>query len=64
MSYVRAEDYFNDNRQHLSPATNPALRNLSLGLAELTRALQTDSGQVRALLEWITQLLARQRRAD
>lgn len=64
MSYIRAEDYFNDNRQHLSPDTNPALWNLSLGLAELTRALQTDLGQMRALLEQITQLLARQRRAD
>jgi len=62
MSYVRAENYFEENRQHLSPDTNPALWNLSMGLVELTGALRKDLVEIRSLLDQTTKLLAQLRR--
>jgi len=62
MSYVTAESHFEENRQHLSPDTNPALWNLSMGLAELTGALRRDLVEIRSLLDQTTKLLAQLRR--
>lgn len=61
MTYFKARDCFEDNRNHLNPQQNPALWNLSEGLVALSHALENDLRQIQQALRKIAQALEQSR---
>jgi hypothetical protein len=59
MTYVKAKECFEENKRLISPRKDPVAYNLSVGLDNLTNAMEADMATIKTLLMQIAQSLNR-----
>ena len=57
MSYFKAKDCFNDSLNYIDAPKNPVSHNLSVGLNQLTEAIESDMHQIKQQLVNIANVL-------